>query len=107
METIRDCLLRRQITARILGWIICVAVLFAAFKSGLGWGPFGSYVVAILAILVFVLWLLNYRLVRCPRCDAPFQGTLSPQRADVAEKCHGCGANLRDPVTPNPRLERP
>jgi hypothetical protein len=94
METIREYLTKRQVLARILGWLSGVAIAYSVFRFKLGWGPFGTYAVAILAIAVCAMWLLEQRLVRCPRCERALSGSMVLIGMKTITACPGCGVNL-------------
>ena len=96
--TIREYLQRRAIFARILGWVVCVALLFALFRYRLhNWGPYGLYVVAGFAAMVGLLSVLQHQFVRCPRCQADLAKQFLSINTGKTQNCPQCGVSFDEP----------
>lgn len=95
--TIREYLQRRAIFARVLGWVVCVAILFAVFRyHPQNRGPYGLYVVAGFAALMGLLSVLQHQFVRCPRCHADLANQFLRINTGKTQNCPQCGVRFDD-----------
>jgi hypothetical protein len=96
--TIREYLRTRAVLARVIGWVVCVALLFAVFSYRLhNWGSYGLYVVVWFAAMVGLLSLPQHQLVRFPRCQTDLANQFLSINTSKTQNCPQCGVRFDEP----------